>query len=386
MRSGLLYCPGTEPVFYWYVPTGGSSDRFNSCFNQGTLGMPQNYAGWQYARSGISYAGIDMCETSHYRDYITGRFFDTLTATKKYCVTFYVSLGDSLWFAVSGIGAYLSADSICEDRNFPDTALPYIPQIENPSNNILTDKINWVPVSGEYTASGGETFITIGDFYSDTLSHFTYIGHGGTVAAWQTEVNSYYYIDDVYVRELTIADAGISTSFNDKKIDTICKGDVVQIGRDSTTTGVSFSWLPITGLSNPNIAQPVVTASVTTTYTLTVVNDSVHGCNCKDSVTKDSMVVVVKTCVGVDNLRVKHSDLSIEPNPNNGNFTLTLKNINEPMQVIIYNVLGESIYQTRILSNNAEINIVNQPNGVYFYRVISKRGELVGEGKVVIEK
>jgi len=129
--------------------------------------------------------------------------------------------------------------------------------------------------------SGGGEFITIGDFYSDTLSNLNYVGHGGTVAGWNTEKQCAYYVDDVYVQELTIAVAG--------KADTVCKGDSVLIGRDSTTPGVSFHWLPIAGLANPNAAQTMASPLSTVTYTLTVVNDSVHNCNCKDSVTIDSI-------------------------------------------------------------------------------------------------
>ena len=45
-----------------------------------------------------------------------------------------------------------------------------------------------------------------------------------------------------------------------------------------------YSWSPTTGLSNPNIAQPVAQPSATTTYVLTA-TDSTTGCNKKDTVT-----------------------------------------------------------------------------------------------------
>jgi hypothetical protein len=51
----------------------------------------------------------------------------------------------------------------------------------------------------------------------------------------------------------------------------------------------------------------------------------------------------------------------------------------------IYNVLGENVYQSKINSTNTEINL-NQPNGIYFYRVITESGSLLGEGKIVIQK
>ena len=50
----------------------------------------------------------------------------------------------------------------------------------------------------------------------------------------------------------------------------------------------------------------------------------------------------------------------------------------------IYNVLGEEIYQTMLISNTTQINLNERPNGVYFYRVLKETGELVGSGKLII--
>jgi hypothetical protein len=74
------------------------------------------------------------------------------------------------------------------------------------------------------------------------------------------------------------------------------------------------------------------------------------------------------------------------PNPNNGSFTLALQNVNAPAQVEIYNMLGESIYKTKLNPTNTVLSLSGQPSGVYFYRVIQETGDLVGSGKVVIEK
>lgn len=58
---------------------------------------------------------------------------------------------------------------------------------------------------------------------------------------------------------------------------TVCSGQPAQLGA-APVAGNSYSWSPTTGLSNPNIANPTVTltnttsANVSTTYTLTVTN------------------------------------------------------------------------------------------------------------------
>ena len=79
------------------------------------------------------------------------------------------------------------------------------------------------------------------------------------------------------------------------------------------------------------------------------------------------------------------SNVSVYPNPNNGNFIIALQNINEPAQVEIYNVLGEKVKSEKLNKNAIQIEMSGQASGVYFYRVITQTGSLVGEGKIVKE-
>ena len=65
------------------------------------------------------------------------------------------------------------------------------PQIENNPNVLLGDTANWVQISGIYTATGGEQYITIGNFYSDSLTNIV------SVSGSMNE--TYYYIDSVFV-------------------------------------------------------------------------------------------------------------------------------------------------------------------------------------------
>lgn len=61
---------------------------------------------------------------------------------------------------------------------------------------------------------------------------------------------------------------------------TICFGSGVAL---SATGGTSFSWLPVTGLSDPNIANPFANPDSTTLYMVTA-SDSSGGCISTDSV------------------------------------------------------------------------------------------------------
>lgn len=59
-----------------------------------------------------------------------------------------------------------------------------------------------------------------------------------------------------------------------------CMGDSIQLNGNG---GVSYSWSPTSGLSDPNIPNPIAVISSTTTYTLTAWDQ--NGCSATDDVT-----------------------------------------------------------------------------------------------------
>ena len=377
--SGIGNCSWTN-VNNWYEPSDGGVVWFSfPCYGSGgDAGVPLSWYGYQYARTGQSYGAFLAGDTVGEADYLTGTLSDSLKPNIHYCVTFYVSLADSFWWGMSKIGAYFTNDSLCLANTY--NVISVTPQIENPASNFITNKIDWVPISGEFQAKGGEKFITIGGFNPSLVSDFDSVGDGGIMQGENALFQSAYFIDDVYVVALTIANAG--------KADTICNGggDSTFIGMNTLTTGVSYSWQPTIGLSNPHAPQTMASPTVTTTYTLTVTNDSIHGCNCADSVTKDSVRVTVNTCAGISELRNKNNGVSIYPNPSDGHFTLSMNNVTSKPEIEIYNVLGGNIYTMKVNSGNTRINLEGQPNGVYLYRVMKQTGEFVGSGKVLIQK
>jgi len=72
---------------------------------------------------------------------------------------------------------------------------------------------------------------------------------------------------------------------------------------------------------------------------------------------------------GVNQLKINNEQLKIYPNPNNGQFTLSLSNLTENCNVEIYNVLGEKVYTDALPQSQSNINLTGQPNGVYLIRV-----------------
>ena len=199
-------CPAIYAEFGGYVTkwAGGFPAYFSPyCSDSPAGGMPKNDIGYQYPHSGHAYAGIytfiDSAYDSFYanlRDYLQDSLISPLKAGIKYYVTFYVNLADSEKYACNSIGAY-----------FSDSALAYhpsrrvksflTPQIENDTANHLTDKINWMKVSGSFIAAGGEKYIIIGNFKDDAHSDTVFVNSPAHKENIWT--NAYYFIDDVIV-------------------------------------------------------------------------------------------------------------------------------------------------------------------------------------------
>ncbi len=192
-------CPSSvaqiQHAIPWFQPntccgSGGSTDYFNFCAGIPQIQIPQNMFGYQYAKTGNAYAGIATILPSfnNYREYLEVSLIDSMQVGKKYCITLYASLANTSKYASNNVGIYISNNIIqYSDINF--SVLNYSPQINQ--NNIINDTLNWVLISGIFTANGGEKYITIGNFFDDS----------NTLIDTLTQSNdeAYYYIDDVSV-------------------------------------------------------------------------------------------------------------------------------------------------------------------------------------------
>ena len=191
---------GIEDTPPWESPTGGSPDFFNTCISQSLNlehSVPQNYIGYQYPRTGNGYGGFCTFHknVNNFREYIQTKLTNTLYKNKKYNVKFYVSLGDSICYAIYDIGIFFSDTAI--GHPFNHSPLFVIPQISNLQGNFITDKKKWTEISGTYTANGGEKYITIGCFNKDD-AHLDTLFVEGEMSSTNPYI-SYYYIDDVSV-------------------------------------------------------------------------------------------------------------------------------------------------------------------------------------------
>ena len=237
----------------WFMPTIGSSDLFNPCADPSSgVDVPVNLFGTQTPFAGSSYGGGYVyapggATTNSYREYLATPLIAPLIAGQAYAVSFRVSRADNVPWAIAEIGAHFSTGPL---TNWPLSYLAVTPQVVNPSANIITSATNWTLISGVFTASGGESYITLGNFFTDanTTAAFT---SGSLVNA------GYYYYDEVSV-------VAVCTNLTNKLV--ACGSPAVfdaPIGIDRCTG--SNVTVAVVG----NVTNSICPRSVTRTWSLT---------------------------------------------------------------------------------------------------------------------
>jgi hypothetical protein len=180
--SKMTNPPAQYSLFNW-----GSSDYFNNCSSNSQIWIPNNIAGTQFAKAGDSYVGFLLLRSFNFKEYIETELDTSLEKDKRYNVEFYYSIaeyGSVQDYHPLEIGALLT-DTVVYRLSGVGTDQPQnintIPQVKQ-QLPAIKDTLNWIKVSGDFIAKGGEKFLTIGNFQTtDTLQN----------------KNVYVYIDDV---------------------------------------------------------------------------------------------------------------------------------------------------------------------------------------------
>lgn len=179
----------------WYKieNSKGTPDFYHRCFDISTsltnMGIPNNWNGYQEAKSGDAYVGIFTYGYDNTREYIQVELLEALEADKFYEFKMYVNTANRSGVAINGMGVYFSEEAIEGEDDYQP--LDVDPHVINPIDEIMTDTADWTLINGYYTAEGGEKFITIGNYLTDSMTEATMFDIGGG------SIQGYSYIDQV---------------------------------------------------------------------------------------------------------------------------------------------------------------------------------------------
>jgi hypothetical protein len=94
--------------------------------------------------------------------------------------------------------------------------------------------------------------------------------------------------------------------------------------------------------------------------------------DCGEGTVSESFEVTVDNTVGLPDGGTQAAGLSIFPNPGNGTYQLTFKNMNGNINLKIFNVIGGIVYENNLQltgSYNQTLNLENLSDGIYFIKI-----------------
>ena len=482
-------------------------DYFNTCApesNPGGTGcplcvsvhIPDNWVGSQLAHSGNAYSGILARHTGVsfcgglYSEYIKVQLKSALISGVHYAAKMYVSLADNSNYACAGLSMLFTSSEVNGGgTNCIITGLT--PQVTD--NIVISDKNNWIKIEGDFYATGGENFLTIGVFDANLSSPISVSGGSMTVA--------YYYIDDVFVlpfgdnccpdhivynntnslpeetgvkNYITASSIGPVTVQNGQNVTFHANNSIELLPGFSTQPGATFvaqiqacnnidlpypaSIIGIDGgytgcpgshnflmetkgadnyrfqvfdpqnagheeFDSDQHSHPPITSNITAIwdgylntyqynwpwfqksffYILRLFDACGGNYNADGSISvdfvgtktsckkgyensSDSTKNSASTSTGINNLANKSNRLLyISPNPNSGAFTVAMDLEIRNGEIQIRDLLGNLVKSLKTSASSIEIDLVTQPKGVYFVKIISEQGEVLGVKKVVVQ-
>lgn len=194
----------------WNAPTYGTSDYFNTCAVSTNVSIPVNPIGEQSPYNGNGYlggfftnytggAGSDGYSGIMWWEYVQGELIQPLETNKTYKLSMEISLAEYSDLMINEVGVYFSSTPVTTNNT---ASLTLIPQCVFHNVNFYTDTLNWMHLETTLVATGGESFIVIGNFRdnisTDTIRRYNY------EPLIENPYKTYYYIDNVVLEEYNI--------------------------------------------------------------------------------------------------------------------------------------------------------------------------------------
>jgi hypothetical protein len=242
---------------------------YNSCINDTFYSIPKNQDGFQFTKHGYGYGVLGLIGTvfgADTRGYSQSKLLRKLKNKRHYI---YIYLLDFSSIATSKLQIAITPikpinPACCQ---FPIPLPPnFIPQVQNPVGNFITDTANWVKFGSSFKANGNEEYITIGNFNTDANSDTVHVRplpfpNSGTTG---------YYVDDMHLVEEDRAVAYFDTTLENG----VCVnlGDSIQLGDTLVRPWLFYEWKDAAGnvVGNTRNIMYYGTALGNTFYTLSI--------------------------------------------------------------------------------------------------------------------
>lgn len=191
------YLQGGYSIYAYSTP-----DYYSSCMFFVSYKPPNIIFGYQEPYHlgsfvGLIYHGVN--NGNHDREGIRIELKKSLKQGICYHAEMYVNFGNNSTYICDKLGMVLTTDSFA--MKYDGTIPMSLPQIY--TDLLINDTVNWTKIEGNFTAQGGEKWLTIGWFFPTTQINYFLIGDTTDTGI---VTSAYYLIDAVQVYPCTDAE------------------------------------------------------------------------------------------------------------------------------------------------------------------------------------
>jgi hypothetical protein len=283
---------------------------------------------------------------------------------------------DSYTVTTIGLGAFSCNTASNKGSGFTDNT--YIQTVSLPAS-VTIFKAHAFRDNPNLTAINLENIIDSG---SNTFANCTKLETIGTLSSLVT-IGSYTFsqcskltsivipvaitIGDGAISNANVGTGGISTIEIPSTVTTI--GSIF-LGRLGSLTSVTVNWSDpaLVTVNATNFFRDLTQANIT--LNVPYGTASLYGAS--TSVWK-GLNIVEQPSLGIHNIE-QELGAAIYPNPTDGNLTLKM-NTASNVDVTVYDLNGRALLNKKVNDTQSEINISNQPSGVYLLKVKADNGE-----------
>ncbi len=330
ISSGELY----KSKYWW----GYSTDYYNSCSL--SSGVPINASGFQYALTGLAYAGFIIYQKQYInitdrREFIKTKLKESLLYNKRYCISFNINIAEYSYHNNS----FIQLDSIgmlFTQNQVQDTTLPLFNNCAQVTKSIsLIDTANWLKITGNFIANGGEKYLTIGNF-QDAIY-------------WPTGVWGVIY---VFIDDISVCECGYNINLGEDT--TLCEGESLIL--NPNLPNATYTWQDSSHTATYEAKQSgtywvrayVAEYDITTTDTIVITAGDDSFCNPQLTIPN---VITPNGDSQNDNFQIQNAE----------SYNIALQ---------IYNRWGVLIYETAGYKN--DFSCKECADGVYYYVLKAK--------------
>ncbi len=353
-----------EATIYWGAPDTTKSSNYLCSILSSIGNAPYVSTGFQFPRTGNNFIGTqfycDNCNPNS-REYPRNRLKQTLQTGKTYCAKYYIVNTNNNRVAINTYGMYFGDSSIDTITKCMKPITYLNPQIENASG-IITDTLNWVPITGTFVATGNEKYIVLGNFRSNAATATLQL-NTPSLTTQSTDL----YIDDVSVIDIDLP-AYAGPDIWGIPTNTVYLGRPQDVGIDE-----ACMWFHLPNTTTAIDTAAGITVTVATTTQTYMVKQDICG-----NIKYDT-VIVYASATDLSEQEGIFNNINLYPNPANDELNIAINaRINVDLnRILIYNSIGQLIREEEIIfkNNSGFLNTTDLPNGVYYLNLkgINKR-------------